>query len=69
MTVKLLTERYLEFLSLTEGCTGSSKSILVKTSHVVALIIITVVLFEKRIMSTHCSKSLVITNKSPLIVH
>ena len=45
MTVKLLTEHHLEFLSLTEGCTGSSKFTLVKTphcckSHVVVLIIV-----------------------------
>ena len=30
MTVKLLTEQHLEFLCLTGGCTGSSKSTLVK---------------------------------------
>ena len=30
MSVKLLTEHHLEFLSLKEGCTGSSESILVK---------------------------------------
>ena len=30
MTVKLLTEHNLEFLSLKGGCTGSSESILVK---------------------------------------
>ena len=30
MTVKLLTEHHLEFLSLKEGCTGSSESTLVK---------------------------------------
>ena len=30
MTVKLLTEYYLEFLSLKGGCTGSSESTLVK---------------------------------------
>ena len=30
MTVKPLTEQYLEFLSLKGGCTGSSKSTLVK---------------------------------------
>ena len=30
MIVKLLTEHHLEFLSLTGGCTGSSKSTLVK---------------------------------------
>ena len=31
MTVKLLTEHHLEFLSLKGGCTGSSDSTLVKT--------------------------------------
>ena len=30
MTVKLLTEQHLEFLCLTGGCAGSSKSTLVK---------------------------------------
>ena len=30
ISVKLLTEQHLEFLSLTEGCTGSSESTLVK---------------------------------------
>ena len=33
MIVKLLTEHHLEFLSLKGGCTGSSKSTLVKMSH------------------------------------
>ena len=33
MTVKLLTEHHLEFISLKGGCTGSSKSILVKMPH------------------------------------
>ena len=33
MTVKLLTEHNLEFLSLTEGCTGSSESTHVKMPH------------------------------------
>ena len=33
MTVKLLTRRHLEFLSLKGGCTGSSVSILVKMPH------------------------------------
>ena len=31
--IKLLTEHYLEFLSLTGGCTGSSESTLVKMPH------------------------------------
>ena len=33
MTVKLLTEQHLEFLSISEGCTGLSESTRVKLSH------------------------------------
>ena len=33
MNIKLLTEQYLEFLSLKGGCTGSSESIHVKMPH------------------------------------
>ena len=33
MTVKLLTEQHLEFLSLKGSCTGSSESTLVKMPH------------------------------------
>ena len=33
MSVKLLTEHYLEFLSLKGSCTGSSESTLVKIPH------------------------------------
>ena len=33
MSVKLLTEHHLEFLSLKGGCTGSSESTFVKLSH------------------------------------
>ena len=33
MTVKLLTELHLEFLSLKGGCTGASESTLVKMPH------------------------------------
>ena len=33
MIVKLLTEHHLEFLSLKEGCRGSSESKLVKMRH------------------------------------
>ena len=33
MTVKLLTEHHLEFLSLKGGCRGSSESTLVKMSN------------------------------------
>ena len=33
MSVKLLNEHHLEFLSLKRGCTGLSESTLVKMSH------------------------------------
>ena len=33
MTVKLVTEHHLEFLSLKGGCTGSSESTLLKMPH------------------------------------
>ena len=33
MTVKLLTDQHLEFLSLKAGCAGSSESTLVKMPH------------------------------------
>ena len=33
MSVKLLTEHHLEFVSLKGGCTGSSESTLVKMPH------------------------------------
>ena len=33
MTIKLLTEKYFEFLSLKGGCTGLSESTLVKMPH------------------------------------
>ena len=33
MSVKLLTEQHLEFLSLKRGCTGCSESTLVKMPH------------------------------------
>ena len=33
MSVKLLTEHHLEFLSVKGGCTGSSESALVKMPH------------------------------------
>ena len=33
MIVKLLTEYHLEFLSLKDGCRGSSESTLIKMSH------------------------------------
>ena len=51
MTVMLLTEHHLKYLSLNVGCTGLSESKLVKMpqcwkSHVVAQIISTGALFE-----------------------
>ena len=36
MSVKLLTEHRLEFVSLKGGCTGSSESTLVRMPHCVA---------------------------------
>ena len=33
MTVELMTEQHLEFVSLIGGCTGSSESTLVKMPH------------------------------------
>ena len=33
MSVRLLTEHHLEFLSLKRGCTGSSESTVVKMPH------------------------------------
>ena len=36
LCLKLLTEHHLEFVSLKGGCTGSSKSTLVKMPHCVA---------------------------------
>ena len=33
MSIKLLTEHHLEFLSFKGGCTGSSESTLVKMPH------------------------------------
>ena len=37
MSVKLLTEHHLEFLSLKRDCIGSSESILVKMPHCLKL--------------------------------
>ena len=63
MSGKLLARHHLEFLRLKGGSRGSSESALVKMAHCckshitaqIIIIIIAVVLFEKRIMSTHCS--------------
>ena len=48
MIVKILTEHYLEFLSLKGGCTGSFESILVKIphcwkSHVTAQVLLSII--------------------------
>ena len=40
MTVKLLTEHHLEFLSLKRGCTGLSESTLAKMSHIAAQLLL-----------------------------
>ena len=53
MSVKLLTDPHLEFLSLRGGCTGSSESTLVKIphclkSHVAAHIIILLTEWESK---------------------
>ena len=55
MIVKLLTEHHLEFLSLKGGCTGSSKSTLVKMSnclrsHALAYIIHDVFIIRFRLL-------------------
>ena len=62
MSVKLLTEQYLEFLSLKGGCRGSSESTLVKMphcwkSHVTAHFNIPVVLQVQNIVFRPTSKS------------
>ena len=41
MTLRLLTEHHLEFLSLERGCTGSTESTLVKMPHSNALAFVT----------------------------
>ena len=46
MSVKLLTEHRLEFLSLKGGCTGSSESTLVKMPHHVATHMIFILLLN-----------------------
>ena len=40
MTVKLLTEHHLEFLSLKRGCTGLSESTLAKMPHIAAQLLL-----------------------------
>ena len=62
MIVKLLTEHHLEFLSLKEGCRGSSESTLVKMSncwkshaaaHLMLFIRIRFVVFGNDVFSKH----------------
>ena len=48
MIVKLLTEHHLEFLSLKEGCRGSSESTLVKIPHCWKSHVIAQMLFQAR---------------------
>ena len=48
MTVKILTEHYLEFLSLTGGCTGSSESTLDKMPHCWKSHFMVYLLFQKK---------------------
>ena len=50
MTVKLLTEQHLEFLSLKGGCAGSSESTLVKMSHC---------------LKSHVAAQIKVTDKAP----
>ena len=64
MTVKLLTEHHLEFLSLKGGCTGSSESTHVKMplcweSHALAQIVLTQIRHQRmwHLMSACTEKS------------
>ena len=67
MSVKLLHEHHLKFLSLKEGCTGLSESTLVKMplcwkSHVAAQI---VNIYRTEQFFTPASTTLKVTNKHP----
>ena len=55
MTVKLLTEHHLEFLSLKGGCTGSSESTLVKMPHC----------WKSRVMAHFCSYLYISVTETP----
>ena len=64
MTVKLLTELHLEFLSLTGDCTGSSESTLVKMphcwkSHVVAQFTLVIDLAGRHIVSENIFSNII----------
>ena len=54
MSVKLLTEHHLEFLSLKEGCTSSSESTLVKMLHCWESHVATQIVFVKTVPPTIC---------------
>ena len=55
MTVKLLTEQYLEYLSLKGGCTGSSQSTLVKMPHCWKSRVAAQLHYDGLIGKSHCS--------------
>ena len=50
MSVKLLTEHHLEFLSLKGGCTGLSESIHVKLPHCLKSHVMAHIIFNSKIM-------------------
>ena len=61
MSVKLLTEHNLEFLSLKGGCTGSSESTHVKMPHCWKPHVVAQLLFERKSVHKLCSYPLVLT--------
>ena len=68
MIVKLLTEQHLKFISLKEGCTGSSESTLVKMphcwkSHVTAQMFLSYLLPVVEYASIVCDEALNRTHK------
>ena len=65
MTLKLQTEHHLEFLSLKEGCIGSSESTLVKMSncwksHELAQAVFAIFLFEYQ-----CFREIILSDHWP----
>ena len=64
MSVKLLTEHHLEFLSLKKGCTGLSESTLVKMPHCwKSRVTAQLILFSNKRM---CATSIGFRNKLPV---
>ena len=68
MSIKLLTEHHLEFLSLKGGCTDLSESIYVKLphcwkSHVVAHLLITIIVAADGLANTVSLKCYVIKER------